>query len=79
MSDNLPPRQQTAEMSKQYIAEGSYVDWAAILAGGIFALAISFLLIEFGASLGLSLTSPYGGEGVSAAWLAIAQASGSPG
>jgi hypothetical protein len=52
--------------------EGSYVDWAAILAGGVFALALSFLLISFGASLGLSLASPYGGEGVSAAWLAIA-------
>ena len=50
----------------------SYVDWAAILAGAIFALAISFVLTSFGAGLGLSLTSPYRGEGVSAAWLAIA-------
>ncbi|MEX0694166.1 MAG: hypothetical protein WD075_06970 [Rhodospirillales bacterium] len=48
------------------------MDWAAILAGSIFALAFSFLLIEFGVSLGLSLTSPYRGEGVSASWLAIA-------
>ncbi|MCC5975309.1 MAG: hypothetical protein JJT81_14835 [Rubellimicrobium sp.] len=51
---------------------GAYIDWAAILAGGVFALALSFLLISFGAGLGLSLTSPYRGEGVSAAWLAIA-------
>ncbi|WP_322893954.1 MULTISPECIES: hypothetical protein [unclassified Yoonia] len=50
----------------------SYVDWAAILAGTIFALAISFVLTSFGAGLGLSLTSPYRGEGVSASWLAIA-------
>jgi hypothetical protein len=48
------------------------VDWAAILAGGVFALALGFLLISFGAGLGLSLTSPYRGDGVSASWLAIA-------
>jgi hypothetical protein len=69
ITDTLPPSQQSTALSR---AEGSYVDWAAILAGGVFALAISFLLISFGASLGLSLTSPYRGEGVSAAWLAIA-------
>ncbi|MFZ2100470.1 MAG: hypothetical protein WAU86_07885 [Oricola sp.] len=72
VSDSLPPHQHSVETSRQYIAEGSYVGWAAILAGGIFALAISSLLIEFGTSLGLSLTSPYRGEGASAAWLAIA-------
>jgi ribosomal protein S28E/S33 len=52
--------------------EGSYVDWAAIVAGGVIATAISVLLIGFGAGLGLSLTSPYQGEGVSASWVAIA-------
>lgn len=72
ISDNLPPRQTAGTIPAQDGADGSYVDWAAILAGGIFALAISFLLVSFGASLGLSLTSPYRGEGVSAAWLAIA-------
>ncbi len=61
-----------AKLSKSPEAEGSYVDWAAILAGGIFALAISFLLISFGTGIGLSLTSPYRGEGVSAAWVATA-------
>lgn len=72
ISDNLPPRQPLANGSAHKTIEGSYIDWAAILAGGIFALAISFLLISFGASLGLSLTSPYRGDGVSAVWLAIA-------
>lgn len=72
ISENPPPRQIPTETYKPYTAEGSYVDWAAILAGGVFALAISFLLISFGVSLGLSLTSPHLGEGVSAAWLAIA-------
>lgn len=72
ISDSAPPRNITGTTTLPELAEGSYIDWAAILAGGIFALAISFLLVSFGASLGLSLTSPYRGEGVSAAWLAIA-------
>lgn len=71
-SDNLSLHQYPAETSTQHRAKGSYVDWAAILAGGIFALALSFLLLEFGASIGLSLTSPYRGEGAAAAWIAIA-------
>lgn len=61
-----------AAMTEPYTTEGSYLDWAAILAGGVFALAFSFLMTGFGTSLGLSLTSPYQGEGMSAAWLAIA-------
>lgn len=52
--------------------DSSYVDWAAIVAGAVIATAISVLLIGFGAGLGLSLTSPYQGEGVSAAWVSIA-------
>ncbi len=69
MINEQAPRREIAQAET---ADGSYLDWPAILAGGIFALAISFLLLGFGASLGLSLSSPYRGEGVSAAWLAIA-------
>ncbi|MEH6751272.1 MAG: hypothetical protein V7698_13400 [Paracoccaceae bacterium] len=72
ISENAPSRHITGTTSSAETAESSYVDWAAILAGGIFALAISFLLVSFGASLGLSLASPFRGEGVSAAWLVIA-------
>ena len=72
ITDTSSSRSITATPRSPDMPEGSYVDWAAILAGGIFALAISFLLISFGASLGLSLASPYRGEGVSAAWFAIA-------
>ena len=73
MVTGTTPRGQTAAgLSTHHGTEGSYIDWAAIIAGGVLALAISFLLISFGASLGLSLTSPYRGEGVSAAWLGIA-------
>ena len=72
VSPNMPPRQTPAAMSTPGSAAGSYVDWAVVLAGGVLALAVTFLLMSFGASLGLSLTSPYRGEGVSASWLAIA-------
>ena len=51
---------------------GSYVDWAAILAGAIFAAALSFILLSFGGAVGLSMASPYRGEGVSATWATIA-------
>ncbi|ARU02910.1 hypothetical protein [Yoonia vestfoldensis] len=69
---NIPPRPAQITPPQQGVAVPSYIDWAAILAGAVFALAISFVLISFGAGLGLSLTSPYEGEGVSAAWIAIA-------
>lgn len=72
VSPTQPLRQTPGETSGPHTADGSYLDWPAILAGGVLAVAVSFLLLSFGASLGLSLTSPYRGEGVSAAWLAIA-------
>lgn len=49
-----------------------YVDWAAIIAGAIFATTLSFVLITFGAGLGLSLVSAEPGEGVSLFWATIA-------
>jgi hypothetical protein len=54
--------------------ESSYVDWPAIFAGTIFATAISFVLLTFGSALGLSLTSPYQGSGMSLFWFLIAAA-----
>ncbi|MEX0808974.1 MAG: hypothetical protein WD044_09610 [Dongiaceae bacterium] len=50
----------------------SYVDWPAILAGGVFASALSFVLVTFGSGLGLSMLSPEPGEGASLRWLTIA-------
>ena len=35
-----------------------YVDWASITAGSLIAVAISTVFLTFGASLGLTLTSP---------------------
>jgi hypothetical protein len=43
----------------------SYIEWSAIFAGAIGAAAISFLLLTFGASIGLTLTSPWPGAGIS--------------
>ena len=50
-----------------------YVDWGAILAGSAIAAAIAFVFTSFGAALGLSIISPYEGEGsVIAAIVAVA-------
>ena len=54
--------------------ERSYVDWAAIIAGTVVASAISLVLLTFGSALGLSMTSAYEGNGMSAAGFAIAAA-----
>jgi heme/copper-type cytochrome/quinol oxidase subunit 2 len=50
----------------------SYVDWPALLAGGVFASALTFVLFTFGSGLGLSMVSPEPGEGASLRWLTIA-------
>ena len=47
---------------------GSYVEWSAVIAGAIGASAISWLLLTFGAAIGLSLTSPLPHEGGLGAW-----------
>jgi hypothetical protein len=44
---------------------GSYVEWSAVFAGALAASAISFVLLTAGASIGLSLISPYAGESYS--------------
>lgn len=72
ISENEPSWHIIGKTCSAEAAENSCVDWAAILAVGILALAISFLLVSFGASLGLSLASPFRDEGVLTAWLAVA-------
>ncbi len=44
-----------------------YVDWPAIFAGAAIATAVSLVLTTFGTAIGLSMVSPYEGEGVSKA------------
>jgi hypothetical protein len=38
---------------------GSYVEWGAVTAGAVIALAVSFVLLSFGAAVGLSAVSPW--------------------
>lgn len=64
----LPPETTVA------IPPDSYIDWPAVLAGTALALATSALLLMFGASIGLSVTSPWAGEGASVETIGIAAA-----
>lgn len=51
-----------------------HVDWPAIFVGALLATAVSFVLNTFGAAIGLSVVSPFGGEGVGGTTLLIAVA-----
>lgn len=53
----------------------SYVDWAAIIAGIVFASAISLLLISFGSAIGLNFVGFHAREGAPAFLVAIGAAS----
>ena len=41
------------------LTAGNYVEWSAIAAGAVVALAVSFVLLTFGAAAGLSAVSPW--------------------
>lgn len=47
-------------------ANASGVSWAAVLAGAVVAAALSLALLALGAGLGLSVVSPWAGDGASA-------------
>ena len=58
--------------------EGAYIDWAAVLGGGVVAVAVGSVFAGFGAALGLSTISAEPGEGsfnlmliVSAVWIVL--------
>jgi hypothetical protein len=51
-------------------AGASFVEWGAVLAGAFLAAAISFVLLTFGAAIGLSATSPWPNSGASAKLIA---------
>ena len=48
----------------------SFVEWGAIFAGAVLAAAISFVLLTFGAAIGLSASSPWPNSGLSAKMIA---------
>ncbi|MBY6241626.1 hypothetical protein [Methylosinus sp. Sm6] len=49
----------------------SSVDWPAIIAGALVAVAVSFVATAFGASIGLTATSPYRGASPSFFYIAV--------
>jgi hypothetical protein len=63
---------------------GHYLSWGAIIAGGLCAAAISFVLLTFGSAIGLSAVSPWPNAGLSptvalviaSLWAALAQVVG---
>lgn len=55
-------------------ARSPYLEWGPVLAGAVAASAVSFLLLTFGAAIGLSMTSPWPNAGVSTAVVALAVA-----
>jgi hypothetical protein len=55
-------------------SDAGYVDWAAILAGAVVAMAISALFLAFGSAIGLSLTEIDTAANSSATWIIIAVA-----
>lgn len=50
---------------------GSYVEWGAVIAGAVSAVALSFLLLTFGSAVGLTLTSPWPNAGASGLTLVV--------
>ena len=47
-------------------APSSFVEWAPVIAGAFLASALSFVLLTFGAAIGLTATSPWPNSGMSA-------------
>ena len=56
-----PPYNATTQVP----AGTSFVEWGAVFAGAVLAAAISFVLLTFGAAIGLSATSPWPNVGAS--------------
>jgi hypothetical protein len=52
------------------VGGASFVEWGAVFAGAALAAAISFVLLTFGAAIGLSATSPWPNSGASAKLIA---------
>src|SRR5512144_806799 len=61
-----------ASVETTAIGARPYVDWAAIIAGAILASAVAFVLLTFGSAIGLTVTSPFKGEGLPGTALVVA-------
>src|ERR1051326_4828807 len=63
MNDTVLARPALADTTEPSIAG---ISWGAIAAGAVVACALTLVLLAFGVGLGLSVVSPWGGQGVSA-------------
>jgi hypothetical protein len=59
-----PVASRTATAGPSTAGDLSYVEWSAVLAGAVLAAALSFVLLTFGAAIGLSATSPWPNSGL---------------
>jgi hypothetical protein len=50
----------------------SAVSWAAVIAGGVTAAALTLVLLAFGAGMGFSAVSPWPNSGISATTFKLA-------
>jgi hypothetical protein len=58
--------------SSAAVRDQSAVSWAAVIAGGVTAAALTLVLLAFGAGMGFSAVSPWPNSGVSATTFKIA-------
>ena len=56
----------------ELLASNSHFQWGAIFSGTVIALAITLVLMQFGAAIGLADNAPLRGEGSIASWGIIA-------
>lgn len=75
MTIETPPGIAVVETASAGRDASSYVDWAAIFAGVVFASAISLVLISFGSAVGLNFVGFTAREGAPAFLIAIGAAS----
>ena len=60
----------TAQRSTSAAVVPSFLEWGPVIAGALLAAALSFVLLTFGAAIGLSTASPWPNSGMSATWMA---------
>src|SRR6478735_10369457 len=63
---HVGPAPVTAGAAPPAAIGSSFVEWGAVVAGAFLAAAISFVLLTFGAAIGLSAVSPWPNSGASA-------------
>ena len=59
MGDAMPVSSKIASPGSLAFETASYVEWQSIFVGAVVALAVAFVLLTFGAAVGLSAVSPW--------------------